>query len=325
MATYQIGGTVALGMVYTAQIPTWAMKVLQQKHGKVVGVNLTPPFMQVPSLRVGDLRELGNVKDLRDHWGDDDEIVPMIHKVAYYLTFSLPNGMAMVVSVRGVNARTGKVETGIPHDSPSQSYWSQYAPWIDGYVPAHRDGEDAAVKQFVVLRGEQEMVYDVSNHVGVTYDNPLKDAIQAAFYLPADLRKMAVRQHRYGYGNTDLLGSGLEAASFGIPKGASRDMSYGVEIEEVGVAAGALMRQRHPDNPAVKATDFQRSPVMTITLRQVWVDYWNKLAAIAGEDQISLAQQRQLLDQQKQYEQRLARQIGSGDVQTDVDGFPTLP
>lgn len=312
MSSYNV--RFGFGMVYTAQIPVKVMEYVKAKgEGAVAGVELTPAFRTVPNLVVADIREAGVETPM--HWADTNEVVPIIHGVAFYLTPQFTNGMAASFAMKGVNLRTGHEEVDGLTDKPCQSYWASSPPWIDGYVPSHQQG----VRQFLPLSGEEEMAADVAHFVGVTPDNPWLDAISAAFYLPRDLRKLAESQHyRGGY---ETLG--LESFSLGATKGmTTRGAMRSAMPEAVGMGAGAVMKQRHPDDPTVESDDFIQTPFIRVTTRMVWVDWWNQAAAAIGESQLTVKDQRDLREQQEQYERRLWRQLNFT-VDTNVDGFPT--
>lgn len=306
-------GTMGFNLVFTAKIPPRAQEVLKQRDQNAIGFELTPSWGSVPSLRCSDLRRMGI--DVPGHWGQDDEIFPIVNDIAFYIVPSIPQGMAMSMSMRRVNLRTGKIEEAHLTDDPCQSYWSQSTPWIDGYVPSHQQG----VRQFVPLRGETAMIADVSNAVGVTDDDPLKDALSAAFYAPIDLSKL---QQNSGYRSLGALESfGLESMQ---SKSVTRSHHTRSAPEAVGMGAGAVMKQRHPENPTVKASDFTKLPLIRFTSRLVWEDQYNIWARAAGEQLLTASTLRALEQQQQDYERRLWARLGVNPVNTKVDSFPTV-
>jgi hypothetical protein len=320
-------GTYGFSLEFTSLIPPDAQKVLEEKRKSrkgasevdqmVAAFGLTPMWGNVPSLLVADVREAGVETPL--HWNDTDEIVPLIHNTAFFIKPQLPTGLAASYSMKGVNIRLGLPEKLGLTDEPSQSYWSQYAPWIDGYVPSHAE----AVRQFRPLKGEAEMKFDVAAYVGVRPDNPLIDAICARFYLPRDRSKLRAAIDYSGgyYGGPAVLGDEdvlYEAAT--SYKGAERAMSAPAEV---GMGAGALMRQRHEDNPAVKASDFDSSPFDELVMRLVWQDDYNRYAREVGAKQVDLDLVKRLRKQQEDYEADVWRQLGGkGPRQTNVDSLP---
>ncbi|HRB83233.1 MAG TPA: hypothetical protein PLW46_02895 [Acinetobacter johnsonii] len=304
----QYSFNVGYGIVYTANIPTRAMQhVKTNGDSTVAGFELTPAFRQAPSLIVADIREAGI--QTPGHWGDTNEVIPVIHGVAFYLTPQFTNGMAMSAAMKGVNLRTGMPEEEGLTDEPSQSYWATAPAWIDGYVPGHREG----VRQFLPLQEEAEMAFDVARMVGITPDNPWLDAISAGFYLPRDLRKLSV-----GSGSYDYL-EGLEGVSFGA-KGGGYESLRGDGPSEVGMGAGAVMKQRHAEDPTVHATDFITEPFIRVTTRLVWLDWWNQAAEKVGVDPLTVMDLRSLRQQQESYERRLWAQLNIP-AETAVDGF----
>lgn len=312
MPTINIG-TMGFSLVFTATIPPDAQRVLQDRNESELAMfDLTPAWDTVPHLVVADLRRAGI--DVPEHWAPTNHVHPLIHGSAFYIVPYIPQGMAASFSMKAVNIRTGLPEVDELTDQPCQSYWSQQVPWIDGYVPSH--GE--AVRQFVPLRGEKEMLMDVSDAVGVSHEHPWKDGISAAFYLPRDLMKL-------GNGRAYRDETTFEALIYGgaVKAARSADRTRG-DVEEVGIAAGALMRQRHPDNPAVSAADFVEYPLIRLTVRLVWDDQWNKWAREAGEEVIAASRLRELESRQKQYESGLWAKIGGRPKTTRVDDLPTL-
>lgn len=311
-------------LTHTASIPVEVMEVLKKKNpNELASVGLTPGWGQVPALRVGTLRSVGI--ELPEHWGDNNEVFPMIHGLAFYITFSLPTGMAVSFSMKGVNLRTGDEEQNTLTNNPCQSFWSRRVPYIDGYVPGHAKG----VLQFRPLRGEREMAFDISDYVGVKVDNPWKDGISAAWYLPRDLAKLNPPPPYYGNqrysGNLESYsmkgGSlGLESTTY---RGATRS-TRSSEPEQVGMGAGALMRQAHPDDPTVRAEDYAASYFLRLTARLVWVDQWNKWASEIDEPRITATKLEEFKSRQQYYERDLWAQIGGRPRSTNVDGFPTL-
>lgn len=307
-------GTMGFRLVFTPRIPIEAQAKLKKKSAdEVAAFDLTPAWDDVPALQVQDLRRAGI--QLPAHWASTNEVYPVIHGIAFYIVPEIPNGMAVSFSMKGVNLRTGKPEEDKLTDTPCQSYWTTkvHTPWIDGYRPSHTE----AVRQFAPLRGE-EIVADVSDYVGVSKDHPWKDGISAAFYLPTDLTKLgATGYRRRGYDEF-----GLESLTNFGAKGITRGAMRSAAPESVGMGAGALMRQQHPDVPGVKASDYLEEPLIRMTARIVWVEQWNAWAREAGEELISASRLRQLEQAQDQYEARLWAQLGGKPVVTDVDSFP---
>lgn len=298
------------GITYTAVIPTRAMQhVKANGEGTVAGFALTPAFRTAPSLVVADIRAAGIPTP--GHWGDTNEVVPIIDGIAFYLTPQFTGGMAASFAMKGVNLRTGMPETDNLTDDPSQSYWATAPAWIDGYVPSHREG----VRQFLPLQGKEGMAFDVARMVGITQENPWLDAISAAFYLPRDLRKL--RSYDYGGYSDDSF---LESVSYGAgAKGAGNESLRGLP-SEVGMGAGAVMKQRHPEDPTVKATDFILEPFIRVTTRLVWHDWWNQAAEKVGVSPLTVMDIRSLRDQQTAYERRLWATLNIP-AETAVDGF----
>lgn len=290
-------------MCYTAVIPPRAMDFIKKEEGKVAGFGLTPWFMAVPDgLVVGDIRRAG--VEIPAHWEDTNVVWPIIHGVAFYIVPAWSSSLAVSLAMKGVNLRTGRQELPYLTDDPCQSYWSgpNVPPWIDGYRPSHAEG----VRQFLPLRGDMSL--DVARYVGVRPDNPMIDALTATFYLPADVRKLKESVvYRGGF-------EGLESKSV-------RSLSYGLPaVEEVGMGAGAVMKQRHPENPMAKPADYLGSPI-TMTTRLVWHEFWNKCAAAVGISPITVLQLRELEAKQKAYEANLWAHLNVPAV-TDVDTFP---
>lgn len=294
------------GIMYTAQIPTRAMQhVKTNGESSVAGFELTPAFRQAPSLIVADIRAAGIQTPA--HWGDTNEVIPVINGVAFYLTPQFTSGMAASFAMKGVNLRNGMPEEDRLKDDP-QSYWASPPPWIDGYVAGHRQG----VRQFLPLQGEAEMQFDVARMVGIRPDNIWLDAISAAFYLPLDLRKLSI-----GSGSYDYL-EGLEAVSGA--KGGGYESLRGDGPSEVGMGAGAIMKQRHAEDPTVQASDFIAEPFIRVTTRLVWVDWWNHAARQVGVDSLTVMDLRSLQQQQESYERRLWAKLNIP-AETAVDDF----
>lgn len=311
-------GTMGYSLVFTARIPPEMQKVLQKKLGATAAFDLTPNWGDVPTLSVASLRRFG--VQVPDHWAPTNEVYPVINGMAFYIVPEIPHGMAASFSMQGVNLRTGMHEEDVLTDDPCQSYWTTKVrtPYIDGYRPSKTD----AVRQFVPLRGES-MVADVSDHVGVAKDHPWKDGISAAFYLPADFSTLGGG----GYGmhelfeKNDMVMMGAETIKSGVHRVSAPSRP---EPERVGMGAGALMKQQHPDVPGVTIKDYLEESLLRMTARIVWVETWNEWAQKCGESMISATKLQGLESKQRQYEASLLARFGGTDVHTEVDQFPTI-
>jgi len=305
---------------YTAKIPPAAQAVLAAKSDdELSSFGLTPPWGQVPTLLVADLRR-GKSANVPEHWADTNEVFCVVPDVAFYITYSLPHGMAVSFSMKAVNIRTGLPEEDGLTDNPCQSAWVTQKPWIDGYVP--KDGE--AVRQFAPLRGAAEMVYDVSNAVGISPDHEWKDALSAGFYLPQDLRKM----QRPSYGGFRGYGDPTLEMAFGGAqvKGLTLRGAHSPQPqpEEVGMGAGARMRQRHEDDPSFDPDSFISSPFVRLSARLVFMDQWNEWARHIGEDIFPIRTLRNLEQRQEEFESRVWQSVGGKPKSTNVDSLPTM-
>ena len=317
-------GTVGFSLVWTAKLPPEAQAVLAKKfrgrEDDVASFGLTPSWGDVPSLRVADIRR-AHGEGIPEHWLDSNEVYPIISGMAFYIVPVYSNGMAASFSMKGVNLRTGLPEENTLTDKPCQSYWSDEAPpWIDGYVPSHGQ----AVRQFVPLRGEKAMQFDVSDAVGIAKDHPWKDGISAAFFMPRDLTKLeTVRRNRteYEFLGGESLSKGLKSYG-GVTRGATR--SFRPEPEEVGMGAGALMRQQHPDNPMVSIKDFSSELLIRLTARLVCDDQFNVWARTCGERTIPTSQLREFEERQRAYEARIWQSLGGKPKNTFVDDLPSM-
>lgn len=317
-------GTVGFDLQWTARLPPDAQEALEammKRKGKPAddaSFGLTPSWGDVPFLKVKNLQRAGIA--VPKHWAPTNVVYPLIHNMAFYIEPGLPPGWAASYSMKGVNIRTGKREEDQLTDDPCQSYWSQAAPWIDGYVPSVAE----AVRQFVPLRGEKEMAADVSDAVGIEADHPWKDGISVAFYLPTDLDKLEEQGY---HGRGGYYGEGLEMAksvTLGVRGGDRVRRSMDEGPEEVGMGAGAKMRQQHPDNPAVTKTDFLESPLLRLTARLVWDDQWNLWARDSGEQLIAASKLAELERRQREYEAYIWKLVGGKTRRTDVDALPKI-
>jgi len=321
MPRYDIG-TVGARFHFTSKIPADVARKLEEEGGGYAAFDLTPDWGYVPELSVRKLRQAG--ASVPTHWGDNDGVVPLVHGQAFYLGDIGLGGGAVSISMKGVNLRTGLPETeGPPSDDPSQNYWAPgvYLPWIDGYVPS--DGQ--AVRQFVPLQGEAEMAADVARHVGISERDPFIDALRMRFFAPVE-PKQASSYRDYGYESVEYesFGGGLEGGLEGTLT--LQSMPRSAAIADVGMGAGARMKQRHEHNDQVKASDFCDASWLEIVFRLVWVSDWNVLAQVVGESVVSDERLAQLAKQQTQYETSLRRQFGIfQNVDTKVDTFPTAP
>jgi hypothetical protein len=313
-------GSMGFSLVFTARIPPQAQSRLKRKsENEIAAFDLTPAWGEVPSLLVSNLRRAGI--GLPDHWAGTNEVYPVIHGMAFYIVPYIPTGMAASFSMQGVNLRTGKAEELQLTDKPCQSYWTTkvHVPWIDGYRPNHTE----AVRQFVPLRGEAEMASDISDFVGISNTHPWKDGITAGFFLPTDFSKLGSTDSGMRGGPYPMYYEVLESMSYGEKGEAFRSASRSSEPERVGIGAGALMRQQHPDVPGVKAKDYFDEALLRLTARIVWVEQWNAWAREIGETMIAASRLRQLEDMQADYEARLWSRLGGNPVNTDVDSFPS--
>lgn len=249
----------------------------------------------------------------------------MVHGMAFYVVPLIPKGMAGSFSMKAVNLRTGLPEEDRLTDEPCQSYWTTrvHTPWIDGYRPSSTD----AVRQFVPLRGDKEMVADVATFVGIQPDNPWRDGISVAYYLPRDIRELGQHDRddlRFMYKGSVYEDETLEMAgpvTFGVSR---TRREPGRMVEEVGMGAGALMKQQHPDVPGVSSDQYHKESLVRMTARLVWHEQWNSWAQACGATPISPSLLRELKRRQDEYETEIRMKLGGKPVATAVDQLPQI-
>lgn len=310
-------GTVGTTLHFTSKIPADAAEALRARSGDHASFDLTPNWGEVPEITARSLARAG--VPLPDHWDEGDVVIPINHGQAFYLGNIELGGGAASFSMKGVNLRTGRAETNGPvSDDPSQTYWAPGVPlpWIDGYVPS--DGQ--AVRQFVPLKGEGEMGFDVARHVGISQSDRFIDAIRVRFFAPLEPKPT----HTTRGGRLATLGSvALGSSTIDAPvfRGAAR-----FAAPEVGMGAGARMRQVHEHNSKWKAGDFRTTPWFEAVFRMVWLDEWNELATLAGKQPLGTETIDSFAARQAEYESRVRQLLGiHPQVDTDVDLLPTAP
>jgi hypothetical protein len=290
------------------------MPFVKATEDDIAAMNLTPAWGSVPTLSVGSLRKAG-VKDVPAHWDDQDSVSVIVDGISFFIMPTSSEGLAYTVSMNGVDVRLGLPTLGHLTDEPRQNYWSEPVPWVDGYVPAPTgDGRRASgVRQFLPLRGQDKIQkFDVATLVGA---DPMQDGITVAYYLPRDLRSL-VSSRPFYYGGAMYMMA--EAAS--LESGAR---ALGSGPEQVGMAAGGVMRQYHPDKPGVYASDYQQHPFLSLTTHLVWPDQFNAWANALGEQVIKQAMLEDLERQQKEYAAGIYKKYG---VQPNVtSNVNTLP